>query len=371
MLTLESFLIGASIAGAILLIVGILLGIQKLAQHDILWTYVAEGTAKVVVRGESFSHTIMAFEGHHLNDPRDTPRFQRNQPAWEVIKSPEDWKDDRGFLARKFGIYWIGWIWPFLQVYSYRFRWTEETQDEETGAMKRWPRNESTDFIYIQHFPYVITLNAAETVGKLPVDLFYQLTVWINNPYKALFEVEDWLVRVTGACNRSARNFVGASSYEELTSETRDREKTEHDAPVKLSTSMLKLNRMLPDEEETGVRGGLPAIYGITISAAELLEVNHTGDPEGEAHKATTAKYIAEQKAEAVRAEAAGERDRIETTYKAILTGDETQEGRMHIRSLEALETAAQGPSNVFVLPSGVAESLQKIAGFFGGKKEG
>jgi len=225
--------------------------VNWIANFNILFTKVREGSAKAIMTGESFEFFVMSHKGHHLNDPRK--RWYSDQhPAWEVLPDEDGTDyDDRSWIWRKIGVYFVG-IPPFRRVYKYHFVWNEERTNPE-GDMAVWTRDRHTDFIYIAHFPYMPVIKSAETAEGIPVDAFYQLTVAINNPHMALFGSEDWMVITTGAANRAGRNYIGASSYQEIISETsRSGSSGVHDS---FGSPIVRLNKKLPDQPEESELG--------------------------------------------------------------------------------------------------------------------
>lgn len=261
-----------------------------LADGDDLYTKVAEGTAKAVMRGKSLSRIIMSFQGHHLNDP-SAPWYDESLPEWEVLKNDlGETYESRGWLTKKLGIYSVG-IPPFMSVYNYRFAWSEMELDVTTGKEEISTRKDFTDFIYVIPFPYVLVLAEAETRDNLPVDLQYQLVVKVTNPAKALFGTENWREVVTGAANSEARNFVGSKSYQQLVSETHEPDEHGPAGPDdRFAKMILALNNHLPDGGS-----GLRERYGVEVVAADVQRVDPAGDNKALIEEVTVRAYVAEQ----------------------------------------------------------------------------
>lgn len=279
-----------------------------LADGDVLFTKVREGTSKAVMSGSTFHHFLLSHRGYHLNDPRwkkhDDTRYDDYFPAWEIVKNPDkelpEKYENRGWLLRKLGLYWVG-LPPFRSIYEYNFVWNEEKVDT-TGKPHLWNRAGSTNFIYTSKFPYLVVIDSAETEDRLPLDGMYQLTVQINNPFSALFHTENWLESVTGYSNRQARNFIGARKYADLVSETK---KVGDAQDERFSTTILELNDALPGQ--TGSDNGTRKQNGVTIISADLQQLEITGDEAGKIREATLRAYTADQDAYAT--VAAGEAD--------------------------------------------------------------
>jgi len=282
-----------------------------LADGDILFTKVREGTAKAVMAGDSFHHFVLSHRGYHLNDPRwrgtsHSHLYDDSASPWDVLKNPTgdgslppEAYDPRsgtiGWVMRKLGLFWIG-LPPFRSVLSYSFSWNEDKVGT-TGDSELWHRDEDTDFIYTSIFPYLITIDSAETSDRLPLDGLYQLTIRIVNPFKALFETENWLESVSAYANRQARNYVGENTYADLVSETM---KTGGESGAgSFSTSIMALNATLPGQPPEN--GGTISQNGVTIVSADLQQLEISGDDAGKIREATMRAYTAEQEATATR----------------------------------------------------------------------
>lgn len=299
-----------------------------LADGDVLFTKVKEGTAKAIMTGDTFHHFVLSHRGYHLNDPRwkkdpADDRYDNSLPAWEIVPNPDVTKpggkppevyDNRGWLLRKLGLYWVG-LPPFRSVYEYNFVWNEEKVDT-TGKPHLWNREGTTNFIYTSKFPYLVVIDSAETEDRLPLDGMYQLTVQINNPFSALFHTENWLESVTGYSNRQARNFIGARKYGALVSETKV---TGDPNDERFSTTILELNTALPGQ--TGTDNGTRKQNGVTIISADLQQLEITGDQAGTIRAATLKAYTADQDAYATVAagEAEGKAELARGTAKAAV----------------------------------------------------
>jgi hypothetical protein len=263
-----------------------------LAEEDILFTTVKEGTAKAIMRGRSFDHFIMSFEGFHLNDPRKS-WYQSDQPDWEVILHPyeeDSAYDDRSWLLKHLGLYWVGWPWA-NRVYIYGFEWNETTTDR-AGKDAVLPRREATDFIYVADFTYAIVTSGAETKDRLQTDELTLATVAIRNPYRALFSGEDWMRRVTAAINRRVREFVSGKAWDGL---LLSKDATDFSRPI------IELTEKLPDDVATGAVKGLHGRYGVEIRTADLQTIDLSGESKRLHEEATTREYAAEQEAKAER----------------------------------------------------------------------
>jgi regulator of protease activity HflC (stomatin/prohibitin superfamily) len=294
----------------------IVLAIYYLAEtFKVPITMPQEGTAEAIVSGNSDPRFIMPFRGHYLNIP-GKPGYQHNQPTWEVLDDPDGLHADK---PRFWGMYWVG-LPPGHKVYRYRFQWSEWGQPAQETVYRAWGRDRLTYFIYIKEFTYYSKVraktNSKHATELIPVDVEYIFTVRCNNPFVALFVVEDWLAKVQAILDNGTRNYIGVRSYEDLASEY-DREQsapvkpsgsvTESDVklemiPDSLSKHLQSLNEKMPDDEvpllgsASARKGlGLKRNCGITLVHAEIVSVELPGDAEKEVIKATTAEYVAKK----------------------------------------------------------------------------
>jgi hypothetical protein len=352
--------------------------LQWLAQESLLVTTVKEGTAKAVMRGETFERFLMAFAGYHLNRP-GYPGFDPEEPEWEIlyhgkgnvggfgpkavkgtpapVGASDDDFDRRNWLLKKLGLYWVGWPWSY-DVYVYQFEWNE-TYTNDKGQEQVLPRAEATDFVFVSDFTYAIVTEAAETGDNenLPVDVMSLVTVAIRNPYRALFSGEDWMRRVTAAINRHARSYVGRRTYQRLITSDQQDGKTGAQHWTDFSRPIIKLNDKLPDDRPKRRPHGLHGRYGVEIRTADLQTVTLAGDRAGTLHEATTKKYVALQQAEAIRETGRAESDVIlmkgekeaESLQKRLVVLKEHGKQGELLAQLDAMQASSQGPGNQII----------------------
>ncbi len=358
----SSLLAGVSLAALTSTAAGTPFLLRWLADGDVLFTTVREGTVKTVMKGNSFEHMVMSLRGYHLNMPGDR-WYDRNLPKWEIVRNPANEEcDSRSYITRKLGIYLVGV--PYLRkVYSYHFEWNEMRLLD--GQPEMWSRKEETDFIQVTSFPYVMKLTNAKTMDNLPVNVEYQITMRINNPYKALFDTENWMEVVTGIINGAVRNFVGCKTFDELRSETDQRDDRDRSDDDSFTLDAKRLNRRLDGEPEPNGENrwelGLMGKYGVTIEKLDIQRVDLD-----EKYVASTQKiYNAEQDARAVliAAKARARAAILDATAEALRT---RRIGKAQAESIkdrakalngagdiatvmartEALMAAASGPNN-------------------------
>lgn len=310
---------------------------------------------------------------------------------WEESETREkeesdDYYDDRHWILKELGLYWVGWPW-INSVYEYVFEWNELSMNEK-GEEKISSRKERTRFIYVADFTYAIRTTGAETSDLLPVDLLTLVTVAVRNPYHAMFSGEDWMQRITAAINLHVRTFVGNRNYDELIDPLRQKkngdrqgdecgkdlgvtksevakpEKTAEDRQEKLETKwyefsnpIIALNDKLSGDKPETKPSGLKGRYGIKVRTADLQTADLSGEGSKQNKEASIIKYIAKQKADAVRIEGQASADVIEMTgekeasslTKRLDTIKNYGEAGLTLAQLDAMENASKGQGNTVV----------------------
>jgi regulator of protease activity HflC (stomatin/prohibitin superfamily) len=350
------------VAALAVVVVGITVAIalpfflQWLAEEDILFTTVREGTVKAIVRGKSFDRFIMSFAGYHLNDPsKKWYSPGPDKPDWEVLyhgrenldgfQEDDRFYDDRQWWLRHLGLHWVGWPWAY-SVYVYGFEWNETITDEG-GKEKILPRAEATDFIFVADFTYAIETDGAETEDRLPTDELTLVTIAIRNPYRALFSGEDWMRRVTAAINRLVRDFVGKKKFESLISSDL----------TAFSNDIVHLTDELPSDKPAPEPRGLKERYGVVIRTADLQTIELSGGAQEQHQKATTRKYVAEQEAVATRLEGQAKADVIEmmgekeasALAKRLAIIKDHGEAGITLAGYDAIQEASKNPGSQII----------------------
>ena len=101
--------------------------LKWLAKENILLTTAKEGTAKVIMRGDSFDRLVLSFKKYHLNDPKGRG-YRSDRPDWEILyhgpdnengfskkneqgenEQEDKYYDRRPWLLKHLGLYWVGW----------------------------------------------------------------------------------------------------------------------------------------------------------------------------------------------------------------------------------------------------------------------
>jgi len=344
-----------------------------LAPANRFFTFVKEGTAKIVVRGDKFERVLIQWEGYTFDnewnvvpagvwldrdgqplDPeilRDTrievERFGRGRFARFIGErriTGEDGTEEvrevvvaEGFLYQEpwhpFGGLRLYGLWPIHDIYVYSFQWTGVAED---GSIVRHPR-ETLDYILLRDDVYYARIEECEDKNLLPLDIELVLTIRVINPYRALFNVQNWLETVINRTRPAVRDAITSREYSEWITQI---EQLGDEIFSRLETR--ELAREFTDR------------YGIELRRIQVKNI----EPPAEYREKTLAPYLADLDRRAIVIRADAEKTRIGVEYGAVR--DMGDLGQL-IRTLEALEESpAQGAKWVVPLP-GMAEILSKV----------
>lgn len=287
--------------------------------NNLFFTFVNEGTCKVVVRGGEVRKILIQWRGYTLSRERDR--------KWDVVEGEE-----RHILGgfRFYGLY------PIDDIYVYKFSWTGITHD---GKLKHH-KEETLDYIMVKEDIYWGGVEKAEDKDLLPLDLELLFTIWVRNPYKALFRVDDWLQTVINRSGPAARNFVTKKVFKNLIGMTADvGDKIYKD---------LKERKIIEDE--------FLGRYGVEVRKIEVKDIN----PPEDYRKATLAKFEAARERERIKIGAMAESFRLDKVYGMIKEFGDL--GRL-VRTLEAVEKSPLAASITVQAIPGIQEVFRGIFG--------
>lgn len=275
--------------------------LRWLGENDIFVTYVPEGRAMAVVRGKKFVRTIMSWTGKTIDNSGDIIDSQQLQKNW---------------LLDFFGLQWVG-LWPWFSIYSYKFPFT--TVDENGEIKTR--SNEVTKYVYLTDYVYFVRVKEAETSENFPVQMGLLLTVRVENPYKALFRVANWLGTLSDLVAADTRDFIGSKTFEELI--TRGETETQRELFARLNKTIRSVKRQ----------------YGVKVERVDIHSVDPAGEHAEKLREVATKKYVAEREAEALEALGDGRRRAIEKEASAL----GSDEAKMALQARVAEEMARGG----------------------------
>jgi len=261
----------------------------KLAPRNYFFTFVDEGSAKIIVKGGEVSKILIQYKGHTLDE------------NYNVIPGKE--------YHLFGGLRYYG-FWPINNVYIYAFQWSGV---RENGEIVNHPK-EIMDYILLKDDIYWTKVENAEDKELVPLDIEVILTIRVVNPYKALFKIQNWLEATINQIKPVIRQIITEKSYEEWIAEKKY-----------LGETILKEGKDIIDSVKDN--------YGVEILKIQIKDIDPVPvDTLTGIRAATIKRYLAKKEKERIEIGAEAEAERIRTIYNAI------EEGKEYIRTLEALE---------------------------------
>ncbi|HUW72084.1 MAG TPA: hypothetical protein VMV66_02785 [Candidatus Humimicrobiaceae bacterium] len=329
-----------------------------LARANRWFTFVKEGTAKIILKGGKFKEALIVWENRTFRYRTDK---LEGDEKWEVVEGKEP-------LHLFGGLRLYSLLHPIDDVYIYRHRWTHLHED---GSIKT--HDERLDYVYLKEDLYVIDMPLQEEGGGtndingMPMGIKIVLPMRIVNPYVASFRVRRWLPLVNGVIQARMQRFVANYRYKEDLLNMRagegikevqekagvpanDRDEGGKDLWEKFWRGVEEDFKSEGGKVETGgEERRVVRVYGVEVNekGARILTIT----PGKKYQEYTTIEYETEQKRRQTVITADGERERIDKTYKVIQ--DYGDLGKL-IRTLEALEKSPEkGAKWVIPLPGG------------------
>lgn len=306
--------------------------IRKLAERNLFWTFVEEGTAKSIIVNGRFSFCVMSFSGHMFKaDSPNPPATQAD--GWDIVPFDPS-VQHRRYLPLLRNIRWIGFP-PFSDAYAYGFSWTslEEEQEDSSDIKKKFHYSDKIiDYILVQDDIYVTQVKEAECLDNIPLDAIILIGGHITNPYKAMFKVERWLESTANRIGADVRDLFGTKSFADIRSL---HEKQANVLEKKTKAEVLKE-------------------WGFEISFVRIYSVNPGSKLAEDFIRATTVTYVAEEQAKADEAEGRGKAARDKQHFEAVskITGG-VEMFRWNKISESKLTTYVEGGAAKPVIPVG------------------
>jgi hypothetical protein len=181
-----------------------------LARRNICFTFVEEGTAKVIMKAGAFYAIILQWEEHWMDKKYNVWRKTGDEESIKQEFDLEEFTEEEKekieykppwFMRRIFGGLWFYGIWPFFKVYKYQLRWADLHRERDVEKPKY--HDEIKDNVFLRPAVYWTEVKEAETVPpeRIPVTLNVLITMKVLNPYKFLFiapstPIEEVLARI-------------------------------------------------------------------------------------------------------------------------------------------------------------------------------
>ena len=265
-----------------------------LAPKNLFFTFIKEGTCKIVMRGEQFERALIQWKGYTIDD---------NGNVDEREETP-------GFFKQMFGGLRFYGIPLFQKLYKYRQRWTHLHEDGTAKA-----HDEELDSVFLKEDLYVFEFvstdaEAIEDINGVPLAVTVVMPMRIVNPYEALFVARRWLAMVSGIVKAATRRFIAGYRYKEdllnmragkgigdvqeeagLVTKVKEAKDLQKEFWKELKKAVIEGG----DEREVEEVGEDICLYGILIKkrGTGILKI----DPSPQYRELTTKEYEAEQKA--------------------------------------------------------------------------
>ncbi len=294
------------------------------APNNLFFTFVPEGRAKVVVKGDAFQRILIQWKGFSIRKDLEGGLGQIRDVG-DIVEGDAPQK---GWFNSFFGGLKFYGFWPIEDIYLYDFTWT----GIDPGGSPRKHEKETLDYILLKEDVYYAEVLKAEDKDLLPLDVKLILSIRVVNPYKALFRIQNWLEAVQGRIAPAVRNRITEKPYSEWIEPKRK------DSATKTEGKDLA-DEIYRDLEEAGILRTFEEDYGVKVNATEVREI----DPGEELRNASLQEYLASREAA-----------RIETVYGAI--AEQGEIGKM-IRIAESMEKS--GGTYLLPLPPQIMKLFQ------------
>lgn len=309
-----------------------------LAKLDLFFTFIKEGEAKIVARGETYCKTIFALKGHRIKRNGD---IEQLPPG---ASEPTKW-----FWEKYFGVSWVG-LPPFQKIYSYRLRWTSYKPTGRSGEKAPEVNDETLSSVFIKDKVYFGLIQDVETIEGIPLRVEFLATLRVVNPYKAVFLISNWVETVIDRISQQGRVYIGNKTYKELqTGETSDPDQG-------FSGFLLHAGPGVTSLADT-----ILETYGVKFVSCDILKQ----DPPDSYRETTTRAYTAQQNADALRIDAEGKAKAIELVGQAeagVIVAKGNAEAESIRKRNEAIIEHPEAAKLVLETEVGKAQGIGNIA---------
>lgn len=266
------------------------------AKNNFMYTFVSEGTAKIITKDKGYVKTLINWKDHILNKDG------------EVVDQPKH-------RRRKGGLFFYG-FWPIYDVLIYAFSWEDE---------KGFHAERLIDYVLLKSAVYVISVKDVEDKNLFPLDIDFYCKIRVTNPYIAIYNIQWWLPSVTTRIKSRIRGIISTKIFKDWLDNTQE----------------------LADMVE-GDRDKIYQEFGVLIEGVKIKNIN----PAREDHKEALAKEKkSEMEGMAIKVLARAERERLQEIAEAM-KGDDTT------KLLRILEAVEKGNSN-WILPPEITQIIK------------
>jgi len=284
------------------------------APNNLYFTFVPEGRAKVVVKGDAFQRILIQWKGYNLKVDSEIDQVH------DIGDITKGGSRQGGWFEKLFGGLKYYGFWPIKDIFIYDFSWTGINPNGEPQRHKK----ETLDYVLLKEDVYWVEILQAEDKALLPLDVQLVLPIRVINPYKALFRIQNWLEAVISRIAPAVRDRITEEEYREW-----------------IQSDKNLGQEIFEDLKKNDVFAQFEQEYGVRVRATEVRAIN----PGDKFREASLKEYLAQREAE-----------RIKIVYGAIK--DQGDLGKL-IRVVEGIEN---GEGNwVIPIPGGLTELLSKL----------
>lgn len=297
-----------------------------------LFSIIKNGFGLAIVRIGEFRTMKMRQPGFKFLSLSDLSDLQREKETQEGVQAaaeaeeeeiklePEQWDivSDPERKGHTFGgLVFVG-VFFMSKVYKYTLSWKTISSN---GVIKPHEKEELDRFLLLPK-AYYFEVEKAEDRNQMPLKINGQVTVQMENPYRALFLFDDYL---TAAQNDIKAKIVGVvrelSFYKEVESQKKEVEEQLEEKPEEKTTTTFnivaekdKIISAIKEKVETEkFVKELRKVYGLRLQSLTISNI----DPESDVDREATLKPIrARLEAEAVKEKAVGEADAVKEKAK-------------------------------------------------------
>jgi len=165
-----------------------------LAEDNICFTFVSEGTAKVVTRSGAFRKVLLQWEGRKLDGNGYVKLIEKPKEGDLLPKR----KSSRQKFGRLFGGLRFYGLWPLADMLVYQMQWWGVDGKGEVDFHEK----ELLDFVLVRPDLYWGEVTEAEDKNLLPLRVEFVLTLRVVCPRKALLDIQNYLEAVKEGRNR-------------------------------------------------------------------------------------------------------------------------------------------------------------------------
>ena len=300
-----------------------------LAEDNICFTFISEGTAKIVTRSGAFRKVLLQWEGRELDGNGYVGLIEKPEEGALLQKK----KSFSQWLERLFGGLRFYGLWPLADMLVYEMQWWGVDGKGEIDFHEK----ELLDFVLVRPDLYWGEVTEAEDKNLLPLRVEFVITLQIVCPRKALLDIQNYLEAVIERLKPAIRDKVTSSSYQELIVDPTDVAKAIYDG--------------ISDLRDEFIRD-----YGVKLISFDIKNI----DPPKGYIEQTMVAYLAEQEAKKI--ERLAEARALEITLINKAVQDYGDLG-LAIRTLEALEKSPLAASMIVQKVPGLEAALKSLGG--------